>query len=124
MIQMTFCAEGVVELTCDRSLDLFDYPLELKRDMIYKYGEDEKELSEDVYVIFKETQTINVASILLEFIGLEVPMKKLHPRFEVDDDSDEELEMIYSSEKDTEEGQDEEQIDPRWAALKDLNKKK
>ena len=50
-------------------------------------------------------------------------MKKLHLRFEVDDDSDEELEMIYSSEKDTEEGQDEEQIDPRWAALKDLNKK-
>lgn len=123
MIPMTFNIKGSIELTCDRSLDLFDHPLEIERDMIYKYGEEEKELSEDVYVIYKDTQTMNIAAILFEFIGLEVPMKKLHPRFVVEDD-DEEYEMIYSSEEDTEEQDEEEAIDPRWAALKDLNKKK
>ena len=124
MIQMAFSIMGNVELVCDRSLDLFDHPLDTQRVMIYKFGEEEKELSEDVYVIFKDTQTLNIASILFEFIGLEIPMKKLHPRFEVDPASDEELEMIYSSAEVTEKEQDEEQIDPRWAALKNLNKKK
>ena len=123
MIQMTFNIEGTIELTCDRSLDLFDHPLEIKRNMIYKFGEEEKELSEDVYVIHKDTQTMNIADILFEFIGLEVPMKKLHPRFVVED-NDEDFEMIYSSEEETEEQDEEETIDPRWAALKDLNKKK
>ena len=124
MIQINFTIKGEIELTCDRSLDLFDYPLEAKRGMIYKYGDEEKELSEDVYVILKDTQTLNIASILFEFIGLEIPMKKLHPRFEVDEDSDEEVEMIYSSIENNTEEQAEEPIDPRWAALKNLNKKK
>ena len=124
MIQMSFHIKGFVELTCDRSLDLFDHALETSRDMIYKYGDEEKELSEDVYVILKETQTINIASILFEFIGLEIPMKKLHPRFKEDEDNEEELDLIYSSQREDTEEQEEEHIDPRWAALKDLNKKK
>jgi len=124
MIQMSFQIKGSVELSCDRSLDLFDFPLFVERDMIYKYGDEEKELSEDVHVILKDTQTLNIASILFEFIGLEIPMKKLHPRFEVDEDSEEEVEMIYSSSEEDTEEQEEEQIDPRWAALKDLNKNK
>ena len=130
IIQMIFKVEGTIELTCDRSLDLFDQPISFENTMIYKFGEEEKELSEDVMIILNDTQTINIADLLFEFIGLQVPMKKLHPRFQEEDDDDDQEEgvMVYSSTVDdskTEE-QQEEDVDPRcrWAALKKLKNKK
>ncbi len=126
MIQMIFKVEGIIGLTCDRSLDLFDQPISFENRMIFKFGDEEKELSEDVMVILKDTQTINIADLLFEFIGLETPMKKLHPRFQEEEESDEEGTMVYSSTFDnpTTEEQQEEDVDPRWAALKDLKSKK
>lgn len=125
MIQVNFNIEGTLELECDRSLEMFDFPIYADRDMIYKYGEEEKELSEDVYVIEKNTQVLNVAGIIFEFIGLEIPMKKLHPKFqeeESDEDDESEGNMIYISESEEDIEQEEENIDPRWAALKNLKK--
>ncbi|HEY9117954.1 MAG TPA: DUF177 domain-containing protein [Roseivirga sp.] len=127
MIQVDFDIEGTVVLECDRSLESFNFPIHVQKNMIYKFGDEEKELSEDVFVIEKNTQTLNVAGILFEFIGLEIPMKKLHPKFQEEEDDDDESEgmMIYTS-AETEEHieQEEENIDPRWAALKNLKNKK
>ncbi|MFY0592759.1 YceD family protein [Roseivirga sp.] len=125
MIQMNFHVEGKLELTCDRSLDLFDHSLSFDSRMHFKYGDEEKELSEDVMVITKDCQTINVADLLFEFIGLETPMKKLHPRYEDEEDNDEELIVVYTSQDDdTDEQEKEEEVDPRWAALKNLKNNK
>ncbi len=122
MIEMTFQIKGDVELECDRSLDLFDHPLDFEKHMIFKLGDVEEELSEDVLVISRDTQTINIGSLIFEFIGLEIPMKKLHPRFQTEEDDDEGS-LVFSSESETE--QDEEQEhDPRWAALEKLKNKK
>lgn len=127
MIQTIFHIKGSVELECDRSLDLFDFPIDLERPFIYKLGNEYEELSDEVVVIPRDTQQLNVASIMFEFIGLEIPMKKLHPRFQQEDDnSEEEVLMIYSSENDEEHNEDqenEESIDPRWASLKKLKNK-
>ncbi len=121
MIQMGFQVEGAVELTCDRSLDLFDHPISFESRMIFKYGDEEQELSEDVMVILKDTQTINIADLLFEFIGLEIPMKKLHPRFDQEEESEDDFLMIYSSsEEESDEQEEEQDVDPRWAALKKL----
>ncbi|KYG75982.1 hypothetical protein AWW68_09140 [Roseivirga spongicola] len=125
MIQVDFNIEGSLELECDRSLEKFDFPIHIDQNMIYKYGEEDKELSEDVFVIEKNTQTLNVAGIMYEFIGLEIPMKKLHPKFQEEEDEDDESEgsMIYTSESEEDIEQKEEDIDPRWAALKNLKNK-
>ena len=128
MIQMNFHVEGLIELTCDRSLDLFDQSVSFDSRMIFKYGDEEKELSEDVMVIKKDCQTINLADLLNEFIGLQIPMKKLHPRFqEEENENDDEFVMVYSSEQeneDSDEQQEEQDVDPRWAALKKLKNNK
>ena len=69
-----------------------------------------------------------MAQFIYEFINLEVPIKKLHPRFQEeetqDDDSDSLL--IYSTEAENEADSDspsEDLIDPRWLALKSLKDK-
>lgn len=126
MIQMGIEINGTARLICDRSLDPFDEEIHSDRSMIYKFGEEEQELSEDVIVIHPDTQIINIASILFEFILLEIPMKKLHPRFRDEFDEDDESEVVavyFSDEEESEEEQTEEEpIDPRWEKLKNLKK--
>lgn len=151
MIQLLYHIVGSVELTCDRSLDTFDFPVDITQKMILKFSDHTEEISDELMLIDRNTQYINVAQDIYEFIGLQIPMKKLHPRFKVeeetfltdfdeDDDSDEDFEdlvwedddegeIVYStSTADSEDDDDEEQanedepeIDPRWAILKKLN---
>lgn len=119
MITLEFNVLGNIELTCDRSLALFDYPIDVTKSIVYKYGDEEKELSEDVFVILKTTQEIRIDSFLYELINLEVPMKKLHPKFQ--DEANDEDEMIFTSGLEKENNED--SVDPRWEALRKLNKK-
>jgi uncharacterized metal-binding protein YceD (DUF177 family) len=108
---------GSVKLVCDRSLDEFDYPIDVSPKIIFKYGDEDKEISEDVMMIHHGTESLELGKFIYEFIALAIPMKRLHPRFE--NESDDEGGIIYTSE--TEEDKKEE-IDPRWEMLKKLNK--
>lgn len=116
MITLRFNIEGSIELICDRSLEKFDYPIAISKEVIFKFGIEEKELDDDVYIILKDTQRINIANFLYQFILLEIPMKKLHPTFK---DEAEEDELIYISKTD-DRSTSEDKIDPRWEALKKL----
>lgn len=113
MITTSYDISGTIELICDRSNDPFNYSIEISEKVIYKFGIEEKELSDNVFVILKDTQRLNIAELLYQFITLSIPMKKLHPRYINEAFEDE---IIYQSElKD-----DDETIDPRWEALKKL----
>jgi uncharacterized protein len=113
-IEADIHVEGTVKLVCDRSLESFDHPLVVDQKIIFKYGEEEKEVSEDVLMITHATERLELGQLMYEFIGLSVPMKRLHPRFQ---DADQEG-IVYTA--DTEENNDE--TDPRWDILKKLNK--
>lgn len=146
MIQLLYHIVGSVELTCDRSLDTFDFPIDITQRLILKFSDHTEEITDELILIDRNTQYINVAQDIYEFIGLQIPMKKLHPRFvieeqsfnEVEDDEDfeedeefiweDEGEIVYSTATDEGEEEDEEkveekepEIDPRWAILKKLN---
>lgn len=134
LIELDFHISGTVQLTCDRSLEVFDYPLELTETMIYKYGAEEKEIDENVYMITKDTPSINVAQLIYEFILLALPAKKIHPDYRNElDDEDLEVEGGYvyiDDEQETEPSSDtptlEEEtkpVDPRWEQLMKLKNK-
>lgn len=116
-LETDFKIVGSVKLVCDRSLDEFDYPVDVTRRIIFKYGDQDMEVSEDVIMIRHGTEILEVGQYIYEFIALAVPMKKLHPRFR--DESDEEG-IIYSSGSNEEKKEGE--VDPRWEMLKKLNK--
>lgn len=116
-LETEFKIVGSVKLVCDRSLDEFDYPIDVKRKIIFKYGDQEMEVSEDVMMIPHGIESLEVGQYIYEFIALAIPMKKLHPRFQ--NESDEEG-IIYSSDSTEEKKEDE--IDPRWEMLKKLSK--
>jgi uncharacterized protein len=116
-IALNYQISGTIELVCDRSLDQYDYPLDIEEKVILKYGEEPKELTDEIEIISYNTQKINVSNHIYEFISVAVPMKKLHPRY---DDETPDDQIIYSSSKDEESGQE---IDPRWSELKKLKGK-
>ena len=134
VIELHFHIKGTVQLTCDRSLEVFDHPLDLSEKMIYKYGVEEQEIDENVYMITRDTPSINVAQLIYEFILLALPAKKIHPdyRNELDNEDldveggyvyiDDELET--EPENDTPEPKgDSKPVDPRWEQLMKLKNK-
>ena len=122
-IEATFSLRGTVRLICDRSLDPFDHPIKADKKLVFKYGDTDEELSDEIVLIHRDSESLELGQYIFEFIALEVPMKKLHPRFrdEEDEDDDSEGKIIYSSqssdENNPENGED---IDPRWEKLKKL----
>ena len=114
-IEASFRITGSVVLTCDRSLDKFDYPVDLSRKVIFKFGHENAEISEEILMITFDTEHIDLGQLMYEFIGVSIPMKKLHPRFLQDDAGDE---IVYTSDKDKKT----DESDPRWDILKKLKK--
>lgn len=117
-LEATFHIQGTVELTCDRSLEVFDFPISIQPKLVYKYGDEDKEISEEVMMIHRDTATLDLGQPMYEYIMLAVPMKKLHPRFQKEDDEAEEGKVVYTS-SDEPKG-DNDVMDPRWEVLKKL----
>lgn len=131
VLEVQFEIVGTVRLTCDRSLEEFDFPLEIEEQVIYKYGPIEQEISEDIFMITRDTPKINVAQLIYEFIVLAIPAKKIHPDYvEEMDEEDFEAEgtIVYLSSEEEELAKPEEEkenkpIDPRWEVLNKLKQK-
>ncbi|TAF32657.1 MAG: DUF177 domain-containing protein [Cytophagales bacterium] len=126
LIRLEFKLEGKVELVCDKSLNKFDEPILVQEQIIYKFGEEQKEETEELFVILRNTYSINVANFLLEFVSFAVPMRKIHPDLRQEDaKADSGLVFSTSSVQTSEAKSDTESdlpIDPRWEALKKLKK--
>jgi uncharacterized metal-binding protein YceD (DUF177 family) len=120
-LEVDFSISGTARLTCDRSLEKFDYPIDITRKIVFKYGDVDEELTDEIVVINREAVALEVGQYMYEFIALAIPLKKLHPRFGEEPDGDDTGRIVYTSEPggdDTSKGDDE--IDPRWNELKKL----
>ncbi|HSI76773.1 MAG TPA: DUF177 domain-containing protein [Lunatimonas sp.] len=127
VIEAWFDISGTVELTCDRSLEKYDEPLHVKERVLYKYGPEEKELSDEIFIITNDTATINVAQLIYEFILLAVPFKRIHPNYrenEEEEESGEDGKLVYISEDPEGEEDSEPKNNPLWEELKKLKNKK
>lgn len=125
LLQLFFDIEGVIGLTCDRSLEPFDEPIHVKERYIYKFGDRHEEITDEIEMIPQNTATINIAQHIYDFIAVSLPMKKLHPRFRNEEELEEDDKFIYSTDENTvEEDKNDEVIDPRWAALLSLKNSK
>jgi uncharacterized protein len=111
MIQMLYKIKGSVELTCDRSLDLFDFPVDITQKMILKFSDHTEEITEELMFIDRNVQYINVAQDIFDFICLQIPIKKLHPRYTENEVTYESLMKKFEEEYEEEDSEDEEDDD-------------
>ncbi|MBO6792330.1 MAG: DUF177 domain-containing protein [Balneolaceae bacterium] len=114
--------KATLELICDRSLEPFDYEVERPYEILFKF--DETEESEDnrgaIRTIDHQRNEISIEQDVLDTLLVHLPVKKLHPRFLDEDGNPKEFVAESFGETDDDE---EDAIDPRWEALKDLKNK-
>jgi uncharacterized protein len=121
-IEVDFKITGHTELICDRSLEPFNYHLNIDRKIIFKYGEEPQEISDEIMIITRDQDTIDLGQFMYEFIVLAIPIKKIHPDLKEQEESDDDPDskIVYSTS--TEAEKKKEEIDPRWEKLKKLKK--
>ncbi len=130
MMVLEIDMKGVANLICDRSLEEFDLPIHILERVIYKYGDKFEELDDTLFTIPYEADSLDLSRLFYDLIAVQVPIKRLHPRFvDENDDLDDDDVLVYTSsdelaeeEPEEEQGQ-EDNVDPRWSKLIDLNNK-
>ncbi len=115
-IEVDFKISGKAHLVCDRSLEPFDYLIEETRKIVFKYGVEAQEISDEIVIITHDQDSLDLGQFIYEFIALSIPIKKLHPRFKEEEDDESDVKIIYR----TSEEEQSESIDPRWEKLKKL----
>ncbi len=119
MLVLKINISGFITLTCDRSLEDFDYEFESSQEVILKFGEEYEEQDISLFIIPHNILRINIEQLVYEIISSSVPMKKIHPSF----DEEESLNFVDEVEEE-EELDDQTEVDPRWSALKNLKENK
>lgn len=119
-LEVDFNIQGTAKLVCDRSLEPFDFPINTTPKVVFKYGDEDKELTDEIVMINRETVSLELGQYIYEFIALSIPMKRLHPKFQDEDDDEIEGKIIYTSGNGESDDDNDESIDPRWEQLKKL----
>ncbi len=128
-VELRFRIEGEIVTICDRCLDELLLPIETEQLLYIKFGKEYSEESDDLIIISEDEGTYNVAWIIYEYIVLSLPIVRRHEEGECNED----MMALYSKyvvgevgeedddELDYDEVQEEKtEVDPRWAALKNI----
>ena len=115
MLALQFDIEGDVEITCDRCLDAFRFPINTKEKLIVKFGQAYEELSDDIIVVSTKTHHLDLQQHIYEYIMLSLPIQRVHPDLP-DGSSGCNQEMLQCFEK----VNTTHKADPRWEALRNL----
>jgi len=112
MLILNLSASGFSKVPCDRCGDIFEMPVNCSERVIVKFGDEEFEQTDEIIVLSPKEYEIDVSQRIYEMIVLNLPNKRLHEN--PDDCNQEVLKKL------NEINSQEEEIDPRWEALKKL----
>ena len=117
---------GTVTLICDITGNPFDHSIHYELKILVKFGETYDDSNDEVITIPASDHSFNIAQLLYEGVMLSIPMKKISPDVS---ESDWELLNKYSvgsveTSSLNDEKQEDQEVDPRWEALKNLKNKK
>ena len=119
MLEFNFDYNGVVNIPCDLTNELFDLPVKGKLRLIVSFGEEFNNENEELLVLPHGEFQVDVSQYIYEGIVLSVPVKRIHPGVK---DGSLETEAFETLDKlaPKDENKENEDIDPRWENLKKL----
>ncbi|SDL30942.1 Uncharacterized metal-binding protein YceD, DUF177 family [Pedobacter sp. ok626] len=122
MLLLQFRIKGTIVLDCDKCLAEFEAPISVQERQIVKFAEDELESDDlEIITLSRKESELDISELIYEFITVSVPYIKICE--ENGDGQKCDQEMIARLESLAVGSQEEEQQqsdDPRWAALKKL----
>jgi uncharacterized metal-binding protein YceD (DUF177 family) len=117
MLVASFEVKGVVSMPCARCNEEMSQKIKGDLTVYYVLGDEESE-DENLIVIPRESYEIDVQQSMYEMIMLALPARSAHKKNECNEEMVRLIEQYTSKPNSTD---DNESIDPRWAALKNLN---
>ena len=120
MLILNFHIMGTIGATCDRCLSEYPQAVDIREQQIAKLSEEEMGDDEDIITLGKNENEIALASLIYEYITVAVPFIAVC----ADEGNTPYCDqgMLESLQKLSANNKQDEQIDPRWEALKKLNK--
>lgn len=119
LLEFKISIKGSVQVVCDRCLELFDLPTTFKGELFAKIGTKDEENDDEIIFLSEEDFEVNLAQYLYESVCLSLPLSRYHG-LNGTKASDCDKEMISKMNITNEAEGTDDDIDPRWAALKKL----
>lgn len=125
MMIADFHIMGDLSLNCDVCLENFDMPIEIEEQLIVKFQSQEEEDLEvdEILVLSRQEYEFSIADFLYEQITLAVPhyikCEELNENRSCNSEMKAVLEKLSPQ---VPEENEEQQLDPRWEALKNINR--
>ncbi|OCX50877.1 hypothetical protein BEL04_19325 [Mucilaginibacter sp. PPCGB 2223] len=122
MLILNFDIDGFISLSCDRCLAEYPQQVNITEQQIAKFSDEEDIDNEEIIILTKNDHEINIAGLIYEYINVTMPFITVcsdEGRTQYcDKDMLDRLDKLSGNE----EQQNNEEADPRWDALKKLNK--
>lgn len=120
LLELTFNAEGTVNVNCDVTNEPFDLPIKDVFKLVVKFGDEFNNDNEEILILPHNEFEINVAQYIYELIVLAIPAKKTHPGIEDGTLKSDILNKLKELSPEMDKEKKVEDIDPRWNTLKKL----
>lgn len=117
LIEMKIMISGVVRISCDRCLEMFDYRLTCENKLLVKFGTIKDYSDPEIITVSSEEHQLDLSQFFYEYIHLALPIKRIHPDDENDNSTCNPEMLLKLKEHLVEE---EGRSDPRWDELKKL----
>ena len=112
--EFNFKLKGTVLVECDRCLDDLNLKISGTFNLYLKFGESYEELDDNIVMVPRDEGYFDLSPFVYEYVKLSMPISKLHKKKECNHEMVKILENIKHKESNNNE------IDPRWDALKKL----
>ncbi len=128
-IELNFVIDGTINTKCDRCLSDLELEVDANETIYVKFGKEYSEESDELIVIPEDDGMFNVAWLVYEFIVLNLPMCRQHEEGECSEEMQELISQYIVEEIDEADDESEaadavenenKEVDPRWAALKNI----
>jgi uncharacterized metal-binding protein YceD (DUF177 family) len=119
MLVFEFSISGNVTLPCDRCTSDMEIELSADRRIVGRFSDEETWHDDEIIHIPLSAYKYDVSELLFEFVMLAIPSKNVHNESDCDPEMLQKIEEYLVENKDSS-SEDNDDIDPRWAKLKNL----
>ncbi len=78
-IDLTILIDGAVNISCDRCLGIFPFPVNCRNSLLVKFGRKHDESDPDIIIVSEEENELNLMQYFYEYIILALPIQRIHP---------------------------------------------
>lgn len=121
MLVFAISIGGSIDTVCDRCQGELAASVVGSFELVVKFGPERKETEDDILILGPAEHEVDLAQYLYEFAHLALPSRFVHENPEDCDPEVVDYLDFGDDEPESIDGSDQEEIDPRWDALKKLS---